>query len=108
MISDSERREVAARLRSKEPKEFAFPFGKPVFMHIFNSVFQNQMLLTNWILRLPYQLADIIDRPTCHMEPEGEGFRCSFCGKLHDFSGFEEFPWPYCPNCGSEVIRDDD
>ena len=61
MISDSERREVAARLRSKKPEECTAPFGKPVLMHIFRSVFPNQMFLTNWILRLPYQLADLID-----------------------------------------------
>lgn len=52
-------------------------------------------------------LADLIDRPTCHMEPEGEGFRCSFCGRLHDLSGFDEFPWPYCPECGAEVMGDE-
>lgn len=46
MISDSERREVAARLRSKKPEECTAPFGKPVLMHIFRSVFPNQMFLT--------------------------------------------------------------
>ena len=48
------------------------------------------------------------DRPTCRMEPEGEGFRCSFCGRFHDLSGFEEFPWPYCPECGAMVVRTSD
>lgn len=51
-------------------------------------------------------LADLID-PTCHMEPEGEGFRCSACGTYHDMSGFEEFPWPRCPECGARVVRGD-
>ncbi len=60
-ISDEERREVATRLRSMKPEETTFPFGKPVLMHIFRSVFPNQMFLTNWILRLPYQLADLIE-----------------------------------------------
>lgn len=60
-ISDEERREVATRLRSMKPEETTFPFGKPVLMHIFRSVFPNQMFLTNWFLRLPYQLADLID-----------------------------------------------
>lgn len=59
MTSDKERREVAKRLRSKKPEEFTTPFGKPVLTHIFSSVFPNQMFLTNWILRLPYQLADL-------------------------------------------------
>ena len=87
-----------------KPEETTAPFGKPVLMHIFRSVFPNQMFLTNWILRLPYQLADLIDRQTCKMVREGEGFRCSACGTFHDMSGFDKFPWPYCPNCGAEVV----
>lgn len=51
-------------------------------------------------------LADLIDRPTCEMRAEGEGFRCSACGEFHDISGFDRFPWAYCPNCGAEVVRD--
>lgn len=52
-------------------------------------------------------LADLID-PTCHMDPEGEGFRCSACGTYHDMSGFDEFPWPRCPECGSRVVSGDE
>lgn len=49
------------------------------------------------------KLADLID-PTCRMRPVLEGFRCSACGTYHDMSGFEEFPWPRCPECGSRVV----
>ena len=49
-------------------------------------------------------VADLIDRPTCEMQREGEEFRCSACGTFHDMSGFDEFPWPYCPNCGAGVV----
>lgn len=52
-------------------------------------------------------LADLIDS-TCCMEPEGEGFRCSSCGMFYDCSGFEEFPWPHCPNCGARVVSGDE
>lgn len=51
------------------------------------------------------RLADLID-PTCVMRPVLEGFRCSACGTYHDMSGFEEFPWPRCPECGARVVRD--
>ena len=51
-------------------------------------------------------LADLIDRPTCKMTHEGEGFRCSACGTYHDMSGFDEYPWEHCPNCGAEVLDD--
>ena len=53
------------------------------------------------------KLADLID-PTCRMRPVIEGFRCSACGTYHDTSGFEEFPWPCCPNCGARVVRGDE
>lgn len=53
------------------------------------------------------KLADLID-PTCVMRPVLEGFRCSACGTYHDMSGFEEFPWPRCPECGARVVRCDE
>lgn len=52
------------------------------------------------------KLADLID-PTCRMRPVLEGFRCSACGTYHDVSGFEEFPWPRCPECGARVVGGD-
>ena len=53
------------------------------------------------------KLADLID-PTCRMRPVLEGFRCSACGTYHDMSGFEEFPWPRCPECGARVVSGDE
>lgn len=53
------------------------------------------------------KLADLID-PTCRMRPVLEGFRCSAFGTYHDMSGFEEFPWPRCPECGARVVRTND
>ena len=52
-------------------------------------------------------LADLID-PTCVMRPVLDGFRCSACGTYHDMSGFDEFPWPRCPECGARVVSGDD
>lgn len=53
------------------------------------------------------KLADLID-PTCRMRPVLEGFRCSACGTYHNMSGFDEFPWPRCPECGARVVTDDE
>lgn len=53
------------------------------------------------------KLADLID-PTCVMRPVLEGFRCSACGTYHDMSGFDEFPWPRCPECGARVVKTGD
>lgn len=117
MISDDERREVAARLRSKKPEEFTFPFGKPVLMHIFRSVFPCQMFLTNWILRLPYKLADLIDRPTCYVvehKTHCGSYGCEEAGTLWVLSCGDEcvndsdFPPRYCPDCGARVVSADD
>lgn len=122
MISDEKRHEVAARLRSKKPEEFTFPLDKTVFTHIFRSVFPNQMPLTNWILRVPYRLADLIDRQTCHDVGGAYEFRCSVCGcVIHIFQGDgygdddsamtiggDSLYIPhYCPNCGAEVVGND-
>lgn len=120
MISDDERREVAARLRSKKPEEFTFPFGKTVFTHIFRSVFPNQMPLTNWILRLPYRLADLMDRQTCHdvSDFDHESFKCSRCGfRVLSIDGTPDaaklvgtkggvIDFGFCPNCGAEVVEE--
>ena len=110
MTSDKERREVAARLRNRKPEESTAPFGKPVLMHIFRSVFPNRMFLTNWILRLPYQLADLIDCPTCEMRghpgaPYGVCTRCgAFVRRDAVTNCTSVIPVKYCPNCRAEVI----
>ena len=101
MISDKERKEVAENLRYlsyrnrvRYKEEFFELLDETVMepdlgYHEMNDVFE--------------RLADLIDRPKCEMTREGEGFRCSACGAFHDMSGFDEFPWPRCPNCGAEV-----
>lgn len=50
------------------------------------------------------KLVDLID-PTCRMRPVLEGFRCSACDTYHGMSGFEEFPWLRCPECGARVVK---
>ena len=103
MISDEKRREVAAELRKlaalgciRYAEEFYEELREIVALDLDGS-FEG----------VANSLADLIDSPTCKMVREGEGFRCSACGTFHDMSGFEEFPWPYCPNCGAEVTDGD-
>lgn len=111
MTSDKERREVAKKLR-----ELAADYEKaPTWSVVARDKLPApidclmQALGLTWIIEMTevyYRLADLIDRPTCEMRAEGEGFRCSACGEFHDMSGFDRFPWAYCPNCGAEVVRD--
>ena len=100
MISDSERREVARDLRR--------PYGGGV-----------QRLINRWRdsglderQSFAEYLADLIDRPTCHMEhtdtyrtSEGLEIRtweCDRCGRTcEDLNGSYEF----CPHCGAEVVE---
>ena len=122
MISDAERREVAKRLRSKKPAEFGEPLARSVFRHVFRSLYPKQIYpVSNWVLRMPYVLADLIDRPTCHDVGGGYEFRCSACGcVIHIFrdggffgdddsamtiGGDSLYVPHYCPNCGAEVVE---
>lgn len=104
MISDEERREVAESLRYltvgrhiSYKEQFFDDLAETVVgiedYHDFDTVIE--------------KLADLID-PTCVMRPVLEGFRCSACGTYHDMSGFDEFPWPRCPECGARVVKTGD
>lgn len=102
MINVNQRRDVAREIRqflSVPPNERAWDHDglQTVGRLVKTSVGENILV----------RLADLID-PTCCMEPEGEGFRCSSCGSFYDCSGFEEFPWPHCPNCGARVVSGDE
>ena len=106
-ISDSERRRAVAELREASTGAYRHVDALDVIADSVGVEVDGRFSLE--IEKETYAaLADLIDRPTCRMQREGEGFRCSFCGRFHDLSGFEEFPWPYCPECGAEVVTDDD
>lgn len=119
MISGDERREVAARLRALPIDIYAAfkewgrdglfvdanIYDEADYGQIHNAVFgcfPAEHMHPGDYEELHERLADLID-PTCEMTPQGEGFRCSACDTYHDMSGFEEFPWPRCPECGSRV-----
>ena len=114
MISDKERREVAKRLRSKKPEEFGEPLARSVFRHVFRSLYPKQIYpVSNWVLRMPYALADLIDRPTCRIGyvPGSADRSCSACGVTFSTGTYqggdhEEHEFMFCPNCGAEVAND--
>ena len=95
MISDAERREVAARMRKYDVAEFKESAIVP-FLEILGHGY------TGWRGVLD-ELADLIDRPTCRKlipdEMEGYVF-CSNCG-----AEIGEYGVPnYCPSCGAKVV----
>lgn len=109
-FASDERREIAANLR-RIPREYLaddFFFRKAVYDAIGLKIKRDAKWPTLELVEqndrnLANRIADLID-PTCEMEPQGECFRCSACGTHHDMSGFEEFPWPRCPECGARVV----
>ena len=105
MIRNSERREVAARLRSKREGSL------PEFLT--RAALGVDYAKGTDMQKLPKRLADLIDRPTCHMEhtdtyrtSEGLEIRtweCDRCGRTcEEVNGDYEF----CPHCGAEVVND--
>ena len=102
--SDDERREVVKRLRNGG---IARDSEEAYVLLLSRVGIRPQLPATSTYEDAMARLADLID-PTCEMVPQGEGFRCSACGTYHDMSGFEEFPWPRCPECGARVVRDVD
>lgn len=102
MITDNERREVAERLRilashAHADKDYvldALGLYPGEYIDGFDPYCVNE-------------LADLIDRPTCHISETDHEFedsvRCDSCRKTFNR------PWgafKYCPNCGAEVIDD--
>ena len=109
MISDSERREIAARLR-----ELADANEGHLGMNRMNCVLRDgqAILGTSGLASVADVLrrhADLIDRPTCKnlaTKPADELF-CSVCGEHVDIAYMEsadDYCVCYCPTCGSEVL----
>lgn len=115
---ENDRREIAARLRSKRPEEFVPRYERDVLEHIFHSLFPKQVYpVSNWVLRIPYTLAALIERQTCRDVGSGDYFVCSECGcevlLVDDYQdpaitvcGGPEDP-KYCPYCGAKVSDGD-
>lgn len=103
MISDNERREVAARLRANHrlDRENQVTF-------IARMVKGSDTVTASYVCRLPERLADLIDRPTCTIVCECDA--CSSLGeridemRLYELSCGHQavgFNKPgYCPKCG--------
>ena len=126
MISDSERREVAARLRElssdtyaaiKEWEEGGLFIDENIgdeadYSQIHDAVFgcfPAEHMHPGDYKELHERLADLIDRPTCQMVEctidngsRSWGMRCTACGD--EFEHMKpSYGWHYCPNCGAEV-----
>ena len=122
MISDEERREVAAELRKLDvsdlggerniidtPEESGVLFDRMLDaandyragLHYFPSHFKARDAVELF--------ADLIDRPTCRnlSSKPADVLLCSECGEHVDIAYVEscdDYHAKYCPNCGAEVV----
>lgn len=115
MISDDERREIAARLareasawRETFPdSECDFSDAAAVMQDLCVFVGLERDALCSEVFQ---RLADIIDRPTCknlatHLVDE---LVCSACGERVDIAYLDsedDYHVHYCPGCGAKVVE---
>lgn len=119
MISDEERREVAAKLRG-EALAWSESFPETQLdMDEVDAIFYELVRFAG-ISGVTYpeliytRFADLVDRETCRNVYDGDamgacdnGFECSVCGnRVEDYEGYAvtgEFD--YCSKCGRKVER---
>ena len=106
MISNDERREVAARLREQKPWSVFTDF-QDCIGDLCDAVFDDEGDL-NDMFGLKKSLADLIEpepERTCHFRNDGHGILwCDADGCDYDMDDY--FPIPnYCQNCGAKVVE---
>lgn len=110
-ISDKERREIAGKLRNLTP-EYAYEedffasnylFQTMGFEYWSETAYDNGIEDSGLTKTGLYKLADMIDRPTCHLIEDQDGrTACSECGCTALYlSGAT-----YCPDCGGVIVDD--
>lgn len=114
-ISDSERREVAARLRGVTEKELCYVFlGEILNFAVGGRCLDDEGDIDERLIL--NRLADLIDRPTCrNVSGYQDTFKCSECGYkigliaevCNEHSELLHMPlMPLrCPNCKAEVVE---
>lgn len=108
MISNEERREVAARLRGLD--EATAPLSPEYSRQEYDAMVLRAIRAVVGEGDIFHLLADLIDRPTCELDhidtdPAQGGYplrlhECSNCRRLC-YEIYGEFE--YCPHCGAEV-----
>ena len=102
MITDEERREVVARLR----EWLAIPwYERPWSRDAMQSL--GKMVGAVPGENIVERIADLIDRPTCHISETDHEFEDSVrCDRCRTTFNRPWEPFKYCPNCGAEVVEE--
>lgn len=104
MISDKERRAVAARMREimrDNPDEWLDIMVSRAMVDVLRDV-----------AKFGETVADLVDRPTCRnlSFKSADEFICSACGERVDIAcldNADDYHANYCPRCGALVVNDD-
>ena len=121
MVTNDERREIAARLRQrrKEMDNERCPRIPSLAAAVY-LVEISSAVKCGESGALFYRLADLIDRETCTFDgtPERIGYVCSNCGQTFTRRPFMkrafgndtkvEITFRFCPYCGAEVVTGDE
>lgn len=111
MISDEERREVAAKLRERTKrklgKSMQLMFSETLGLYRTNICWSRKDKATETWDAIVNYLADLIDRPTAKQEHNGAYWRCAHCGAFTRKDavvkdGLGVVPLRRCGNCGRE------
>lgn len=112
MITDEERRNVAANIRSaaeraKDDLNDDSNYSKLAVLYVVSCAVRGVPHYKDLL-----HLADLIDRPTCRNNGNHNDrhFWCSACGYeawTYDDSGCDPSNFSFCPECGAVVIDED-
>lgn len=102
MITDEERREVAARLRANHRRD-----RETQGTFIAHMVKGSDTVTASYVCRLPERLADLIERPitTRHGKFKTKYGRETPCCEVCGYS-IGDMRWNHCPKCGAAIVDD--
>lgn len=108
MISDTERREIARKLREIEGRTTSELTDGELLDLLADKVRFGRYGSKSFDEVLFGRIADLIDRPAIKPEPSGRAYwRCPRCGAFNYRSAVTDccgvIPAHYCANCGAEV-----
>lgn len=109
MISDTERREIARKLREIEGRTTSELTDGELLDLLADKVRFGRYGSKNFDEGLLGRMADLIDRPTCKniADPyDGSFFECSKCGERWELTcgSPADNNLNFCPRCGAEVV----
>lgn len=109
MISDTERREIARKLREIEGRTTSELTDGELLDLLADKVRFGRCGSKNFDEVLFGRIADLIDRPTCKniADPyDGSFFECSKCGERWELTcgSPADNNLCFCPRCGAEVV----